>query len=960
MRLIRAAWPLVVLAALARQLAAQVFTRPELHWETLETAHFELHFPRSMQAWALDAASRLEAVQGPIVRLVGNAPSRRVTVVIDDPYNVSNGAALPILTWPTIVLWPTPPGPSDDLGTAPDWAALLAAHEFAHIAQLTWPSRNATDRTLWRVLPVELGPVARRAPRWVMEAYAVYVEGLLEGGRPHSAARAAVLRQWAIEGRLPSYGELDGSPRFLGDDMEYLLGSAFLEWLVAHYGEASLPNVWRRLSARVTRDFNTAFIGVYGDSPAALYGRFTAELTGKALRAADLITAAGLDSGETFQHLTWYTGDPAVSAEGRRVAVPVRVPGEPTRIVVWSTALVPVDSARIDARRYLLKRDSGDVPAVHPFPAPRTPMATLDGSRGSGYDMPRFFADTVHLLVSHPEPRPDGAIRPELFEWNMRSGDVRRITHGAAVRDADPAPDGRTALGVRCLDGTCDLVRVQLSNGHVDVLLTGSPTLAYNHPRFAPNGRSAVVAVRDTAGWHDQEIDLNDIGVVATRRIGPDDGANRYGPAYVANGSAIVTVSDWGGIEHLETIDKVSGAVKILAVTTGGISAPDASPVDSMVYFLTVSARGRDLHRVPLRDARDTTPPMLPVSLAPAAVPGATPVLDLSSLRPVPAPTPYGLGPRQYLYLPAGAFAPAGWYFTLGISSSDPVGRLAWTLQGAIGDPGTWRGGAIAGAWRGLPVTLAASAFGVSDYPSRQDAGTFAPTTLDASLVGGVLSASLIRYGGVGTSAARLGVSVAHIDQPASSGARALAFAGYSGVADFSRGMLTLFGGAGALISAGRTEDVGWQRLLARASVNLGLDGFLIHYAITYAQSNSSAPVFERPVVGGSTPPLTDTAVLSQRISELALPVGVVSGSQILGQRLEDEIGPLAIYYDRFITPADHSQKHDLFGGEFRGGLPPVPFLAVPRLAGVAGAAYSISTPYKYKLRGYVALRVTP
>ncbi len=80
----------------------------------------------------------------------------------------------------------------------------------------------------------------------------------------------------------------------------------------------------------------------------------------------------------------------------------------------------------------------------------------------------------------------------------------------------------------------------------------------------------------------------------------------------------------------------------------------------------------------------------------------------------------------------------------------------------------------------------------------------------------------------------------------------------------------------------------------------------------------------------------------------------------MLGQRLEDEIGPLAIYYDRFITPADHSEKHDLFGGEFRGGLPPVPFLAVPQLAGVAGAAYSISTPYKYKLRAYVALRVTP
>ena len=40
----------------------------------------------------------------------------KVTVVIDDPYNVSNGASLPILDAPTIVLWPTPPEPSDDIG----------------------------------------------------------------------------------------------------------------------------------------------------------------------------------------------------------------------------------------------------------------------------------------------------------------------------------------------------------------------------------------------------------------------------------------------------------------------------------------------------------------------------------------------------------------------------------------------------------------------------------------------------------------------------------------------------------------------------------------------------------------------------------------------------------------------------------------------------------------------------
>ena len=35
--------------------------------------------------------------------------------------------------------------------------------------------------------------------------------------------------------------------------MRYLVGSAFLEWLVERKGDESLPHLWRRMSARVDR-----------------------------------------------------------------------------------------------------------------------------------------------------------------------------------------------------------------------------------------------------------------------------------------------------------------------------------------------------------------------------------------------------------------------------------------------------------------------------------------------------------------------------------------------------------------------------------------------------------------------------------------------------------------------------------------------------------------------------------
>ena len=77
-----------------------------------------------------------------------------------------------------------------------------------------------------------LSPIAANAPRWVVEGYATYVEGRVTGsGRPNHAYRAAILRQFALEGRLPGYGQLNGGSGWVYGSFAYLAGSAFFEWL---------------------------------------------------------------------------------------------------------------------------------------------------------------------------------------------------------------------------------------------------------------------------------------------------------------------------------------------------------------------------------------------------------------------------------------------------------------------------------------------------------------------------------------------------------------------------------------------------------------------------------------------------------------------------------------------------------------------------------------------------------
>src|SRR5258708_29106871 len=261
----------------AHPLAAQA---PAADWRTIATPHFRVHYTAGAAGWAERAAKRLESVRTAVVKEVGFAPETVTDVVVMNPNADPNGLTLPLLGAPRIVYFTEPPDPESTIGEYSDWIDLLAVHETTHLVHLMRPSRNPGERLLERMLP--LNPITLDAPRWVLEGYATVVEGRITGsGRPNSALRAAILRKWAISGRLPSYAQLDSGHQFLGMSMAYLAGSAYLEWLERRSGNDALRHLWARMTARQRRSFDAAFSGVFGESPSRVYGQFGAELPGK-------------------------------------------------------------------------------------------------------------------------------------------------------------------------------------------------------------------------------------------------------------------------------------------------------------------------------------------------------------------------------------------------------------------------------------------------------------------------------------------------------------------------------------------------------------------------------------------------------------------------------------------------------------------------------------------------------
>lgn len=979
----KAARRAVGLAALATVLAATrgaaqlpLNADPAQAWRTMRTEHFRIHYRAEAVAWARHVAERIEGIRAAVGREVGYLPPRITDIVIDDPVNQPNGMALPFMDGPVMFFWPTPPDPASGLAQQSTWGELLSIHEFAHVAHLSRPSREPLEK-LEQLIPIvpHLGPIPRRVPAWVTEGYATLVEGKLTGsGRPNSAWRAAVLRSWALEGMLPAYDDIDDGGAFLGGSMRYLVGSAYLEWLARARGDSALPQLWRRLTARVPREFDEAFRGTFGESPRALYGQFLVELTARAFAVREQRTTAGLVEGTRVARFEHGAGAPALSPDGSRVALSLAASGgRPSRIEVWTTASTPPDSIAIRAQQRLLEDDPEDVADTSIYPRRPRAVSVLWPVRGRGHAEPRFLPDGRRLLVTRSEPLAGGAFRPDLFIWDPRLNTVDRVTHGAGIRSPDPTPDGAAAVAIRCGNGTCDLVEVTLATGALRVIAAGSSTRTFAGARIAPDGERIATAVHEGGRWR--------VAIVArqggeVRFLDAPDRANRFMPSWAPDGRSLVVVSEALGVADVERV-ALDGTVQPLTRALTATQYPTLAPNGRDLWFLTLHARGWDVRTLAVGDAG-----LAPVGgiLAPPAVVGAR--AEPASVRP-PAPPAsgptwplnavtdgeYGLGPRGWRLLPVGAWATVGNSVGLALVLQDPVGRLSGLVQGAWGDRSAWRGLAAGLAWRGDRPGFTLDAWWARQEPGRGPLPIANGTRLDEEQLGAAAAVTLDRTTSLGThayAAGLLGGSVAPVvgGEVGLRDTRLLAYAEFAHHYGWVRaGNLVLVLGGAANLSRGTTQGTDWTRAIASALVRTGTRSTQLEVSGTYGRVSSAAPVSEQLQVGGMLSPLLPAAAQVQRLEDPALAPGALIGNQAARVRTAITSGSLSLFWEAVAAGrrVDHAGWWwRVAGAELRLPLPASGTVRLPTLDVRLGGAYAFDDVREPGWRGWVMLSARP
>lgn len=205
-----------------------------LRWKQINTPHFRLIFPSTIQSLGERTANVLETVYQPVSKTLGRNP-RKISIVLQNQTNISNGF---------VTLFPrrsefyiTPPQDYTLLGTN-NWLDLLAVHEFRHVVQQDKALTGITKLMYTLFGNNGLGLVNSLAvPNWFSEGDAVGTESVLtNSGRGRIPTFDMALRTQLLTKGTYSYAKSVGGSFKNFVPNHYVNGYFMTSYLKTKYG----------------------------------------------------------------------------------------------------------------------------------------------------------------------------------------------------------------------------------------------------------------------------------------------------------------------------------------------------------------------------------------------------------------------------------------------------------------------------------------------------------------------------------------------------------------------------------------------------------------------------------------------------------------------------------------------------------------------------------------------------
>ncbi len=532
------------------------YNHGELNWQTLETEHFFVHYHKGAERTARTIAKIAEDIYGPVTSLYQHQPDQKVSFVIKDYDDYSNGAAY--FYDNKIEIWA--PALDFDLRGTHNWLRNVITHEFTHIVQiqtsmkfgrrfpgfylqwLSYEEERRQDVLYGYPNTVVSYPISGFIiPSW-------FAEGVAQYNRPElsydhwDSHRDMILRMYALDGNMLSWSEMSVFGKTsLGNESSYNAGFALTKYISETYGPDAIPSIAKNISRVNMVTIDQAVSRSIGKSGTELYAEWKEFVTADYRRRIAPILHNKVE-GESIADEGFGNFYPAFSPDGKKIAYTSNKKAD----------YFSVSSLYVYDRE--TKKEENIIAAV------RSSLAwSPNGTK------------IYYSKITHNNP--NGSQISDLYVVDIATKEETRLTYGWRALNPSISADGKFLAFAVGSDGTMNIAISDTLGKNFLRLTNYKDGEQIYLPKWSPDGKTIVFGFSFREEQDIATVSVGD-GKVDMIVTGETDDRN---PVYSTDGKSLYFVSDRTGIFNLYRMDLATTGVEQLSNVLGGTFMPSVN-----------------------------------------------------------------------------------------------------------------------------------------------------------------------------------------------------------------------------------------------------------------------------------------------------------------------------------------------------------------------------------------------
>lgn len=568
------------------QVSPQFYDYPHNHlpWYTIESDHFYIHYQEGSDRPAQVASKIAEEIYEPVTSLYGYAPDKKVSIILRDREDYSNGAAYFFDN--KIEIWV--PALDTPLRGTHSWMRNVITHEFTHIVQLrSSMNRNRNIPAIYfqwlsyedvrrpdvlygypnGIITLPFATVS--IPAWFAEGTAQYQRSGLEYDYWDSH-RDMLLRTQILNNTYLNFVDMGifTSKTSLERETIYNQGFSFVIYLVDRFGEEVIADISNSAANSGKSNFSNVIKQATGISGEELFDDWVQR---RQEFYRNQISEVDITSTHIIEDDGFFNFHPQFSPDS-----------------IWFAYLT--NSGRDDSRTFLLLKNGDHKIEIDPLGG-RDVMddeqlynLSHGMSSNTGLDLIStrfsFSPDSRFLAYSRPDKNRYGETYQDIYTFDLEEKNRSQITFSERIQEPAWHPSDPTVAAVRQHAGTQNIVLVDVKSGDVTSLTNFSSGETVFTPVWHPDGKTIYFASANSGNRNifSFNIDTNEIEPLFENRL-----IDYRDPWVDQTGQYLYYTTDSSGIFNIYRYRFRSNQHEQLTSVIGGAFMPFVH--DDQLYF---------------------------------------------------------------------------------------------------------------------------------------------------------------------------------------------------------------------------------------------------------------------------------------------------------------------------------------------------------------------------------------